>query len=241
MTQTTSDVRAKYVDRVKKLLAKAESTTSEAEADAFFAKAQALMTEWQIEQAELRDVTDAVVKHEMKLSSTMPTADVSAVANVAAHYDLKVLYREYVAGYQTAAAIIFGHASDVDRFLMLWSSLELQMIRAMRQAEDPRANRAAQRRFRQSFKVGYTRRVGARLASAKAATIREAEARTPGVGLVLVSRAELVEQAAAAESGGVRRSSLRLDQRAVAAGASAADAADLGGTRLQTNQSKELH
>lgn len=240
-TQTASEeIRAKYVDRVRKLLAKAESTTSPEEAETFFAKAHQLMAQWQIEQIELRDTSDKVIRHEIRLSSSMPTADVQCIAAIARQFRLEPLYRQYAPGCP-AAAILFGFESDLDQFLMFWASVELQMVGAMKAQEPRGADKNRLRTFRQSFKIGFSSRVAARLREQREATEQKAEKASPGVGLVLVSRRDEVRAAAdSASSGRQSRGSLQVNGSAYAAGHRAANTADLGGSRVGSGSRKAI-
>jgi hypothetical protein len=54
MSETKTVNKSAYVEKVRKLLVKAEGASTSEEAEAFFAKAQSLITKWEIEEAELR-------------------------------------------------------------------------------------------------------------------------------------------------------------------------------------------
>src|SRR5690606_34689307 len=107
-TMTTATVdktktfdRESYVEKVRKLLAKAEGAATEEEADAFFAKAQDLMTKWEIAEAEIADARAAagvnwkIESRRYPLSSFSPNQDSLAMQCVASAMGLNAYQVPY--------------------------------------------------------------------------------------------------------------------------------------------------
>lgn len=226
--------RDKYVEKVRKILAKAEGASTEAEADAFFSKAAELMAEWEIHESELKETerTSVVTVH-WRLGTYTPTADAAAIGGVAGVFGIESGYVAYRGRGTHPEVVLIGRQGDVERFELLWTSVHLQMITAMKTAEwTHAADRSALRRFRQSFKLGFVYRVADRLKAE-----RNQMANT-GMALELV-KTDVREEADRQFAPG-RTSDLQLDSGAMAAGHRAGGQADLGGARIQNTKSKEL-
>jgi hypothetical protein len=220
MTTATFD-RESYVDKVRKLLAKAEGAATEAEAEAFFAKAADLIGKWEIEEAELADAKQAgpaswVINNRIyNLSSYSPKQDASAMNSVARAMGLKAYFTAYVRGCEAATLVVFGTDDDLDRFEMMWASVSLQMTRFMKLEEKSTWNRNQQRAFRLGFKVGFGTRIGERIAAARSKATSRA--------LVLVGKADAIEKAMPE----TRQTKVRANAAAAEAGRRAADKADI--------------
>jgi hypothetical protein len=225
-TQTTNKFdRDAYVDKVRKLLAKAEGASTSEEAETFFAKAQDLMTKWEIAEAEVAAAKLAagattdwkIVERHYPLSSYSPNQDSAAMQCVARAMGLRGYTIPYVRGHRKAEAVILGTAEDLDRFEMMWASVSLQMTRFMKEGEDPRWNRNQQRTYRLGFKVGFGTRVGERIAVARDRGVKSTD-------LVLRGKADAIEQAM---PDNLRRRAMRVNGDAHDAGRAAADRADI--------------
>ena len=219
--QTKTFSREDYVDKVRKLLAKAEGAGTEAEAETFFAKAADLIGKWEIEEAELADAKQAgpaqwVINNRVyNLSSYSPKQDASAMNHVAKAMGLKAYFTAYVRGHTAATLVVFGTDDDLDRFEMMWASVSLQMTRFMKAEEKASWNRNQQRNFRLGFKVGFGERIGQRIAAARSKATSKA--------LVLVGKSDAIERAMPS----TRPTKVRADAAAAEAGKRAADRADI--------------
>lgn len=187
MTMTQTDV----LDRVRKLLAKAESTTFESEAEAFFAKASALMTEHALDEALLRDgkpVNETPVHVTLKVPAPYTTPKVTILSAVAKASRCQVVWSN-----RTSTAHLFGFATDVEYVQALWTSLlSFASQGAMRQEGDPYRYRNNVRAVRAAFLTGFAARIGQRLQEAN----REAEqSKGMSMALVLADRSALVRDA----------------------------------------------
>ena len=216
----SNDRRDKYVDKVRKLLAKAEGASTEEEADAFLAKVTQLMAEWEIEDHELRgrgeaQSADEVEESKFNIGSYTPRADAVAMNAVALAMGLRGGFKPYSSG-SPAYMRFIGRASNLERFTLMWTSLEMQMIRAMKKAEPKGVSRGELRTFRQSFKIAF-----AQEAARKIQAIRD----DYGSALVLVDSE--VEARANSKFGKARRTGMKSSYAGRTAGGTAGRAADV--------------
>ena len=164
-----ADVDDPVLVKVRALLAQAESTTFDAEAAAFTAKAQELMARHAIDAAVLWASSE---RDERPTTIRLPIDDPYA--------DIKALLLHHVALRSRCRAVrhvhyglvsVVGFASDVAAAELLFTSLLVQSQAAL-QAEGAKAApgaRARSRSFRSSFLLSFTRRVDQRLAEINAA------------------------------------------------------------------------
>jgi hypothetical protein len=250
-----------YAEKINKLLAKAESTTPE-EAEALFAKAQELMTKYAIDQAmmdSVRGVTvDEIGKHVFLYGGYYAADHGNLAYAVTRNNDLRAVYqrsgewtgtrevngKKYKMWYELTA---IGFKSDLDRAVLLDTSLQLQMARALAAwwKEEDRSwmSKTQNVRARQSFMAGFADGVARKLQEATAAGRRAAEkseaershttddAAKESVALVLRSRKDRVDDWMDQHYGKLRagRSSYRKqDGSARGAGHAAGSRADVG-------------
>lgn len=192
-----SNLPSALLEKVRALLAKAESTTFDAEADAFTAKAQELMTRHRIDRAVLESAacTDENPTGR-RLFIDDPYADSKAMllqAICSANGGHAVWSKGM--GFST----VFAFAHELDIIEDLFTSLLVQATAALQREGSKRDRRGRSRttRFRRSFLVAFATRIGHRLAEAADSTVAEAEAET-GRSLVpvLASRADAAHDAA---------------------------------------------
>ncbi len=190
--------------KVRSLLAQAESTTFEAEAAAFTAKAQELMARHAIDAAVLWASSE---RDERPTTIRLPLDDPYA--------DIKALLLHSVARHSRSRAVrhveyglmsVVGFASDVAATELLFTSLLVQSQAAL-QAEGAKAAPGAHTRsrsFRSSFLLGFTRRIDQRLAEVNAAVERGAAAADGSLLPVLAARDGVVDDAVAEMFGTLR-------------------------------------
>jgi hypothetical protein len=184
----------KVLRRVRGLLAKAESTEHEEEADALTAKAQELMTRYSIERAlaeshEPVRTTPAVRR--LWLDNPYLVAKSLLVTAVADANDCRSVLTD-----SWGFATIVGHDADLDIVELLTTSLLVQATRAMTLAgsHSTRAGVSRTRSFRQSFLVAYAGRIRERLHESADATRVSADAIHKGGLLpVLAARSRAVD------------------------------------------------
>lgn len=186
----------KMKTKIELLLAKAEGTDNEHERDAYTAKAQRLMLEWGIAEADLEargevkaeQVVEVRHTYTGQFATAMPYMVDSVARGMGA---LKII--KAGAG-STVTVYVIGHQTDVDNFWMLMNSLEVQALAGMATWWKNAPQRAYLGRqegwkARRQFLLSFGQTVGQRLRAQR--TEVQAEA-TPGAALVLVSKEERV-------------------------------------------------
>jgi hypothetical protein len=160
------------LERVRALLAKAEATTFPAEAEAYTAKAQELISRHSLDEALLAGESDVVVPYARRIGVDHPYENekASLLTSVARANRCHVVWSP-----EFGFATVFGFDADIDAVDLLHTSLLVQAHRAMARTE-PRGKtgRSRLKNFRQSFLVGYAVRIGERLAEASRAALDQA-------------------------------------------------------------------
>lgn len=189
-------VEPRLLDRVRALLAKAESTGYPAEAETYTAKAQELIARHSIDEALVagRDgALVAVVPFARRIGVDHPyeSEKASLLSAVAQANRCHAVWSP-----ELGFATVFGFDADIDAVDLLYTSLLVQAGRAMVRAEPPggKAGRARLKTFRQSFLVAYAVRIGERLSRAAEAAVAAAP-QAAGLLPVLRSRDEQVREA----------------------------------------------
>ncbi len=218
------------LERVRALLAQAESTTFEAEAEAFTAKAQELITRHAIDDALL---AGPAVRDDAPIAVRIPIDDPYA--------DIKCLLVQVVAEHTRCRAVwddrhalstLVGMAHDVAATELLFTSLLVQAQTALNAAARtaPAGSRPRSRGYRSSFLFAYGGRVGERLAEINAHVIAAAEHETGASFMpVLAAHASAVDAKVRELFGELVTSTVRggVDAAGWAGGRAAADAAAL--------------
>jgi hypothetical protein len=228
-------IDAKVLERVRALLAKAESSTFEAEAQAFTAKAHELMTRHALEHALVtRGPGDADRPVARRLCIDDPYADAKSHL-LAVIADACRCTAVLLGGLQMVTVV--GFASDLAEVDVLYTSLLVQAQGALDQlARDAEpGSRERSRGFRSSFLRGFAHRIGDRLRIAGAATVADLD-RSSGGALVpvMAERREAVDHQVAEMHPRLRTKhvSAPSDRLGWYAGRQAADRADLPWERL---------
>ncbi|MGH9054919.1 MAG: DUF2786 domain-containing protein, partial [Acidimicrobiales bacterium] len=182
------------LQRVRGLLAKAESTSFPDEAEALTAKAQELMARHSIDAAMVDGVSRREGPEAVRIWVDNPYAAAKSelVAVVAGSNRCRCVWHPDW-GFMT----VIGHRPDLEAVDVLFTSLLLQATRSMlaKGHQEDRYGRSRTRSFRQSFLIAFARRIHERLAAAAAAAERDARAVHGGRLLpVLASRADAIEE-----------------------------------------------
>jgi len=190
-----SPEETKYAEKIAALLAKAEGTTFQEEADAFLAKAQELMTRWAIDEAMIDNARgverDVIEQREFvyggfyasdKGGLTWPIVRANGCRGVYTSSGSwggtrTIGDKAYRMWYQLTAT---GFRSDLNRVSMLEASLQLQMAQALNTwwKEEDRSwmSKSENVRARRSFMEGFASGVHTKLNEATKAG-REAAAK----------------------------------------------------------------
>ena len=154
------------LNRVRALLAKAESTDFPAEAEAYSAKAQELIARHSIADA-LAAHTAEVVPYARRIGVDHPyESEKAGLLDAVARANRCHTVWSPELGFTT----VFGFDADIDAVELLYTSLLLQGHRAMATAE-PRGGKARIKAFRRSFLIAYAVRIGERLERTTAAAV----------------------------------------------------------------------
>ncbi|NUT42206.1 MAG: DUF2786 domain-containing protein [Thermoactinospora sp.] len=225
--QSTAD--DKTLTRVRALLAKAESTSYEAEAQTFTAAAQRLMAKHSIDVAMLEAGPHAGPSGiRVGIDAPYEQAKASLLSVVADANRCRAIWSDDL-GFST----VLGFEADLDAVELLFTSLLVQATTSIVQAGTKKhgSGRSRSRSFRESFLQAFTVRVGERLDEATAETVREeGEARGTDLVPLLAARTAEVESAVEAMFPTLTRSRVRgaYDHEGWTAGRAAADQARLG-------------
>jgi Protein of unknown function (DUF2786) len=163
-------VDEQLLNRVRALLAKAESTAFPAEAEAYSAKAQELIARHSIDEALAAGPAAEVVPFARRVGVDHPYENEKAAL---LHAVAKANHGETVWSPELGFTTVFGFDGDIDAIELLYTSLLVQANRAMAQAEPAggRAGKARLKAFRRSFLVAYGVRIGERLGEAATAAV----------------------------------------------------------------------
>ena len=190
----SSHLDAKVLARVRALLAKAESTTFDEEADALTSKAQELMARHAIDLAMLDASAPnhgAPVARRIHLDDPYVDAKSTLLSVVASENRCRSVFSPGF-GFCT----VFGFDADIDIVELLFTSMLTQATSSMVAADKQvdRNGRSRTRSFRQSFLVAFAYRIGERLREAnEAAASQAAEDLGDAFLPVLATRAVQVE------------------------------------------------
>jgi hypothetical protein len=219
------------LQRIRALLAKAESTTFEAEATAFTAKAQELMTRHAIDAAVLQGRSGLGDERPVTIRVPIdaPYADAKSLLlqTVAEHGRCRSVFHATL-----ALSSVVGFPADVAGVEVLFTSLLLQAQRALADAarRAPAGTRTRGQSYRSAFLLAYAVRIGDRLREANESVLATVEAEQ-GAGFlpVLRSRQVAVDDLMAERFAGTTSSPVRggYDAAGWASGRVAADRARL--------------
>jgi hypothetical protein len=191
---------ADLLDRVRKLLAKAEGEgVTPHEAEALTAKAAELMARYGIDRARLaaaRPETDRPADRVFDIDNPWASVKIYLLAQVASALRCVCIEVDRPRG---RCLHVFGYASDLERTAILYASLLVQMNRALA-AEQVPVTGASARAWRRSWMLGYAGAAAARLRAAEDHAVQAAgyaeSSIVPAASIVLASRAEVVNRLA---------------------------------------------
>lgn len=237
------------IRKVEGLLKKAQRTENSEEADAFFAKAQEMMTKHGIEEAMLALGKEEVPAEEV-IHSDMPINrsgffnSMVILARACGDANGCQVLVKLPASWRTEAGVRFiGFESDITKAKMLYTALLAHCVRERKNVPQyvrdiEMVKKGYIGRWRRDFSEGYGNRIWTRLMEIKRAEERAADVASGGSLLpALVDRAQLVKDYAASMSGKPRRSRTQTRMSdATDAGHRSANRADLGQTRVGGNR-----
>jgi hypothetical protein len=228
------------LSKVRKLLALAEDPAATAhEAETYTAKATQLIADYGIDQALLArsdPATDPVGNRVLTLDAPYAADKVDLLATIAHRMRCATVRRTSRRdGTKELSLHLFGHASDLERVEILFTSLLLQSATALARTPVPAYEHKAA--FRRSWLAGFRMAVGRRLAAAESRAEASAAERFRASGtssaLVLADRTTEVVTAMEAAYPGLGTARPRtLSGSGTGQGWAAGQRADLGASRL---------
>jgi hypothetical protein len=243
----SADVSDDLLDRVRKLLAKAEDEgVTPAEAEALTAKAAELMARYGIDRARLgalRPETDRPADRVFDLDNPWAGVKAHLLAGLAMALRCQcILLNRPEPG---SRVHVFGYSSDLERADILFTSLLVQMARALAlQLVPVSGNRA--KAWRRSWMLGYCTAVIARVKEAEEAAVAAADggddARVAGksTALVLADRALTVRRRAEQAYPRTRKTRVTYSGSGYRDGYAEGQKADIGSTKIRSRAAGAL-
>jgi hypothetical protein len=184
-----NDAQDPLLARVRKLLAMAEDPAcTPGEAEAFTAKATELIAKYGVDQAMLAvadPAADPIGDRLLTIVAPYARDKAGLLAAVASALRCRVVHLDRGA---TARSHLFGHAADLERVELLFTSLLVQAAHGLAASPVPWGEHPAA--YRRSWLLGYTQAVQSRLWESE----RSAAVAAPGAELVLADRTDQVER-----------------------------------------------
>ncbi|MFI7230073.1 DUF2786 domain-containing protein [Nonomuraea angiospora] len=226
-------MRERTLERVRKLLAKAERTDNEHERATFMAAASALMAKHGIDSLPPAGTRQTPGDRVVTLPNPWAREKARLVSLVAQAVRCRPLLIGRGEGGQRVH--VFGFAADLERADLLATSLLLQMATGLARVRVPDGVTAV-RAYRRSWLLGFTDEVYRLLCVAES----QAEQASTGAALVLADRRAEVERAVAAHYPDIRLSVPRTSGTGYRDGVAAGRRADLGRTGMTIDTAPEL-
>jgi hypothetical protein len=240
----TAEAPDRLLDRVRKLLAKAEAdgVTTE-EAQAFTAKAAELMAKYGIDRALLaaaRPETDKPDNRIVEIYNPWARVQAHLLCGLAAALRCQCILLPAGAGQRVH---MFGYASDIERTDVLYTSVLIQMWHGLIAAPVP-AWSDSPRAWRRSWLLGYAAAVTAKVRAAEQGAERAA-AEAPGGGsskaaLVLADRSLVIRQNVAHAYPVTRAAKVTYTGNGYGAGYAQGKRADIGSGRVGQGRPRSL-
>jgi hypothetical protein len=233
----TSEAPDRLLDRVRKLLAKAEDeSVTPPEAQALTAKAAELMAKYGIDRALLaaaRPDTDAPSSRMVEIDNPWGRVKAHLLCGLGSALRCQCIMLTTKEGLRIH---VFGYASDIERTDLLYTSVLIQMWHGLAGAQVPEWARSA-RAWRRSWLLGFAAAVIARVRTAEHAAQAAAERPGPGGGgsraaLVLADRALVIRRNVEAEYPVTRTARLTYSGTGYGAGYAKGQQADIGQRRV---------
>jgi Protein of unknown function (DUF2786) len=240
-------VQTELLDRVRKLLAKAEDDgVTPHEAEALTAKAAELMARYGIDRAllgALRPETDRPADRVFDLDNPWAAVKAHLLAGLASALRCQcILLSRREPG---SRVHVFGYLSDLERADILFTSLLVQMARALAAQPVPAYGGGA-KAWRRSWMLGYCSAVVARVRAAEEAAAASAEEAAAGTGggpsaaLVLADRAMTVRRQAEQAYPRTRKTRVTYTGNGYQDGYREGQKADIGGAKVRSRSAAAL-
>jgi Protein of unknown function (DUF2786) len=242
---TTAEAPQRLLDRVRKLLAKAEAEgVTAAEAEALTAKAAELMAKYGIDRALLaarQPETDKPDDRVVDIYNPWARVQAHLLCGLAAALRCQCILLPSRAGQRVH---MFGYASDLERADVLYTSVLIQMWHGLAAADVP-ARAHSVRAWRRSWLLGFAAAVIARVRDAERGAERSAAARPAGdrsssAALVLADRALVIRQHVARAYPVTRTARVTYSGSGYGDGYAQGKRADIGAGRVGDRRARAL-
>jgi len=242
----TANHGSDLLDRVRKLLAKAEDEgCTPEEAEALTAKAAELMARYGIDRAllgALRPETDRPADRKFRFEA--PWADVKAhlLAALATALRCQCVQTQTEDGPRLH---VFGYSSDLERAEILFTSLLVQMARALAKQAVPAYGNSA-KAWRRSWMLGYCAAVVARVRAAEEEAVAAAGADDPAAdagssaAVVLADRSLTVRLQVSAAYPRLKKKRVTYSGNGYGDGYREGEKADIGGAKIRSRSAGAL-
>ena len=244
MTSLGTEAPERLLERVRKLLAKAEDEgATAAEAQALTAKAAELMAKYGIDRALLaasRPETDRPDNRMVEIYNPWARVQAHLLCGLAAALRCQCILVPAESGQRVH---VFGYASDIERADMLYTSVLIQMWHGLAAADVPARARSV-RAWRRSWLLGFAAAVIGRVRAAERNAERAASAAPAGessrASLVLADRSMVIRQNVAHAYPVTRSARVTYTGSGYGAGYAEGRRADLGTARLGRARARAL-
>jgi hypothetical protein len=249
-TDLVTEAPERLLDRVRKLLAKAEDeAVTPAEAQALTAKAAELMAKYGIDRALLaadRPETDQPANRVIDIDHPWAREKAHLLCGLAAALRCQcILLSDRVSGQRRPGSRvhIFGFASDLERTDVLYTSVLIQMWHGLAGARVPDWA-SSPRAWRRSWLLGFATAVVARVRAAEHGALAAATTeRTPAAertAVVLADRSLVIRRQVARTYPVTRTARVTYSGNGYRDGYAEGQRADIGGRRLHPGHGRAL-
>jgi len=237
----TTEAPDRLLDRVRKLLAKAEAEgVTVEEAQALTAKAAELTAKYGIDRALLaarRPETDKPDNRILEIYNPWARVQAHLLCGLAAALRCQCILLPAREGQRVH---VFGYASDIERADVLYTSVLVQMWHGLVAAQVP-AGADNVRAWRRSWLLGYSAAVVAKVRAAEQSAERGATVGTAnGAALVLADRSMVIRQTVARAYPVTRTARVTYTGNGYGAGYAQETRADIGTSRVGPRRTRAL-
>ncbi len=238
------EASGRLLDRVRKLLAKAEDeSVTPPEAQALTAKAAELMAKYGIDRALLaadRPETDEPANRMIDVANPWGRVKAHLLSGLASALRCQAIMLTTASGTKVH---LFGYQSDLERADLLYTSVLIQMWHGLAGAQVPSWSRSA-RAWRRSWLLGFATAVISRVRAAEHAAACQATAPAAASGsktaLVLADRTLVIRRNMERAYPVTRTAKVTYSGNGYGDGYAKGQRADIGTSRLQKGRGRAL-
>ena len=239
-----TEASSRLLDRVRKLLAKAEDeSVAPPEAQALTAKAAELMAKYGIDRALLaaqRPETDKPANRMLDIDNPWGRVKAHLLCGLGSSLRCQAILLSASTGTKVH---VFGFQSDLERLDVLYTSVLIQMWHGLTGAEVPSWSRSP-RAWRRSWLLGFVAAVIARVRAAEQRAEQAAAAAPDGASgraaLVLADRSMVIRQNVAHAYPHTRKAKITYTGTGYGAGYDQGKRADIGTGRVGRGRTRAL-